>query len=72
METVDKLIKLTCNDNQPGIDNIDDKIIWMAVVYIARLIYHILNTSLKQSIFPQALKEAKVIPLPKEREKKTH
>ena len=53
-ETVEKLIKLTCNNKQPGIDNIADTLVRIAGNYIANPICHIMNISLKQSIFPQA------------------
>ena len=66
VETVARLVKVACGDKQPGMDGIDGKLIGMAVDYVAQPICHILNTSLKLSIFPQAWKEAKIIPLPKD------
>ncbi len=34
-----------CNDKQPGIDNIDNKLIRIAIVYVTHPVCHILNTS---------------------------
>ncbi len=65
-ETVKRLIKSVCKDKQPGIDNID-KLIRLAIDYVSGPIRHIFNMSLKQSIFPQAWKEAKIMPLTKDR-----
>ena len=48
-------------------DGIDGKLIGMAVDYVVQPICHILNTSLKLSIFPQAWKDAKIISLPKDK-----
>lgn len=67
VETVVRLVKGACGDKQPGMDGIDGKLIRLAVDYVAQPICHILNTSLKQAIFPQAWKEAKIIPLPKDK-----
>ena len=67
VETVAGLVKVACGDERPGMDGNDGKLIGMAVDYVAQPICHILNTSLKLSIFPQAWKEAKIIPLPKDK-----
>ena len=67
VETVVRLVKVVCGDKQPGMDGIDGKLIGMAVDYVVQPIRHILNTSLKLSIFPQVWKDAKIIPLPKDK-----
>lgn len=68
-DTVSKLITSCCKDQQAGIDNVDGKFLKMAVSYISQPICHIFNVSLKSCIFPQAWKEAKIIPLPKDKKK---
>ena len=62
VETVVRLVKVVCGDKQPGMDGIDGKLIGMSVDYVVQPICHILNTSLKLSIFPQAWKDAKITP----------
>lgn len=68
-ETIRKLIKAVCKNKPSGVDNIEEKLIGMAVEYILGPICQILNTSLKTATFPQAWKEAKIIPLPKDKKK---
>lgn len=68
-DMVSKLINASCKDQQAGIDNIDGKFLKMAVSYISHPICHIFNVSLKSGIFPQVWKEAKIIPLPKDKKK---
>ena len=53
------------NDNPPGIDNLDGKLLRMVADSIATPICQIFNLSLEESLCPQAWREAKVIPLPK-------
>ena len=60
---VEKLLLSINNDNPPGIDNLDGKLLRMVADSIATLICHIFNLSLEESIC-QAWREAKVILLP--------
>ena len=53
------------NDKPPGSDNLDGKLLRIIADDIATPICHILNLSLRESVRPQAWREAKVIPLPK-------
>ena len=56
---------LIINDNPPGIDNLDGKLLRMVADSKAVPICHVFNLSLEESLCPQAWREAKVIPLPK-------
>ena len=53
------------NDKPPGVDNHDGKLFRMVADCIATPICYIFNQSLKEYVCPQAWKESKVIPLPK-------
>ena len=62
---VGKLLLTINNDKPPGIDNLDGKLLRMVADSIATPICHIFNLSLEEGGYPQAWKEAKLIPLPK-------
>ena len=53
------------SDKPPGIDNLDGNLLSMVADSIATPICHIFNLSPEESLCPQAWREAKVIPLPK-------
>ena len=63
--SVEKKLRSINNDKSSGSDNLDGK--WLRIIAdaIAPPICHIFNVSLLESVFPQAWREAKVIPLPK-------
>ncbi len=63
---LDDIKKLVKNDEQTGLDNLDGKLVRIIADYIAEPVCHILNLSLKESMFPQAWKVAKIIPLSKD------
>ena len=56
---------LSINNDKPGIDNLDGKLLRMVADSIATPICHVFNLSLEEGVCPQAWREAKVIPLPK-------
>jgi hypothetical protein len=62
---VNKLLLSINNDKPPGSDNLDGKLLRIIADDIATPICHIFNLSLLESVCPQAWREAKVIPLPK-------
>ena len=53
------------NDKPTGSDNLDGKLLRTIADDIATPICHIFNLSLLESVFPEAWREAKVTPLPK-------
>ena len=65
VEEVKELLLSINNDKPPGSDNLDGKLLRIIADNIATLICHIFNLSLLESMCPQAWREAKVIPLPK-------
>ena len=64
MGEVEKLL-LSINNDKPGIDNLDGKLLRMVADSIAPPICHIFHLSLEESLCPHAWREAKVIQLPK-------
>ena len=57
MGKVDKLILI--KNDEPGIDNLDGKLLRMVADSIATPLYHIFNLSLEESVCPQAWREAR-------------
>ena len=53
------------NKKSSGLDEISPKILKLSLPYISESLTYIYNISIECNIFPTALKEAKVIPLPK-------
>jgi hypothetical protein len=64
-DTVDKLITNLRNSGSVGLDYIDTGILKLVKTEILPSITHIINLSIKHSIFPTQFKKAKVIPLHK-------
>ena len=65
---VGKLLSNLKNSNALGPDNISVKIIKLLSPYIVEYLTYIFNLCIDKNIFPDQLKEAKVIPLPKTKE----
>lgn len=63
---VEKLISSIQNERTFGTDNLDGKILKMAVKHITKPVSYIFNLSIEKGIYPALWKEAKVIPLPKD------
>ena len=61
-EVYDYLISLNQNNTQ-GLDNIDGKILKMAAPIISDSLTHVYNSCIESNYFPNAFKEAKVVPL---------
>ena len=63
--TNDKVIKIVKNikSNSAGVDGVNLKTFKAVMTYILPSILHIINSSLETGTFPEALKQAKVIPL---------
>jgi hypothetical protein len=62
----DKYFLLSINNDKPlGSDNLDGKLLRLIANDIATSVYHIFNLSLLEIVCPQAWREEKVIPLPK-------
>ena len=55
---VEKLLLTINNDKPPGIDHLDGKLLRMVADSIATPICHIFNLSIKESLCPQAWREA--------------
>lgn len=53
--------------NSSGTDNLDGKLIKLAATYVAAPIAHIFNKCLIHGVHPTLWKEAKIIPLPKDK-----
>ena len=68
-ETVNKLISNLKNSGSVGLDYIDTRIIKLVKTEILPAVTHIINLSIKNSIFPSQFKKAKVIPLHKKGDK---
>ena len=66
MEEVKKVLLSINNDKPPGSDNLDGKLLRIIADDIATPICHIFSLSLLERVCPQAHKEAKMIPLPKD------
>ena len=62
---VGKLLSNLKNSNALGPDNISAKLIKIAIPYISIPLTYIFNLCIEKNTFPSALKEAKVVPLPK-------
>jgi hypothetical protein len=64
--SVEEVKKLSINNDKPlGSDNLDEKLVRIIAEDIATPICHVFNLSLLESLYPQAWREAIVIPLPK-------
>ena len=68
-DEVERLLAGLQNDKPAGMDNIDGRLLKVVSNIIALPICHIFNLSLKEGIFPQVWKSAKVVPLPKNKQK---
>jgi hypothetical protein len=66
VEEVNKLLLSINNDKPPGSENLDGRFPKIIADDIATPICQIFNLSLLESVCPQAWREAKVIPLPKD------
>ena len=62
------LSSLPC-DKPAGTDMLDGKLLRISSAYIAKPISHIFNKCLTYGVCPKAWKEAKIIPLPKDKKK---
>lgn len=52
-------------DKQFGMNNLDGKLIRLTTDYIAEPVCHVFNLSIKENVFPDAWKVAKIIPIRK-------
>ena len=68
-ETVRKLIMLQADSTSSGTDNLDSKILKLVVNSVDTPICHIFNQCLIRGVHPTVWKEAKIIPLPKDKNK---
>ncbi|KAK1900116.1 Bile salt-activated lipase [Dissostichus eleginoides] len=68
-DDVENMLLHLSDDKSPGIDNLDGKLLKMTAKYISKPLSHIFNKSLEQGVCPEIWKEAKVIPLPKDKRK---
>ena len=64
-----KLLSLLPCDKPAGTDMLDSKLLRIASCYVSSPICHIFNKCFKYGVFPKAWKEAKIIPLPKDKKK---
>ena len=64
-EEVEKLLLSIHSEKSAGLDNLDGKLLKIAVHLVAKPITHIFNQSLKWDVCPQVWKQAKIIPIPK-------
>lgn len=55
----------TCKNKPPGVDGLDSRLLKLAADDIAPALAHIVNLSFTCCTCPQAWKQAKIIPLPK-------
>ena len=58
-----KLLNKLNSSKSAGVDTVGPRILKLAAPVINRAIAHIINTSIKQGIFPDELKKAKVSPI---------
>ena len=65
---VGNLIASMANKKSSGTDEISPKILKIALPYIIEPLTYIFNLCIEQNVFPDKLKHAKVIPLPKTRD----
>lgn len=65
IDKVEKLLDGLNNDKPAGMDNVDGRLLKVVSNIISLPICHIFNLSLKEGLFPQVWKSAKVVPLPK-------
>ena len=61
-------ISKMCNKKSSGLDEISPKMLKLSLPYILESLTYIYNISIEGNVFPTALKEAKVIPLPKSKD----
>ena len=66
-----KLLNKLNSSKSAGVDTVGPRILKLAAPVISRPIAHIINTSIKQGIFPDELKKAKVSPIFKSGDKET-
>ena len=70
--SVDELLKI-CTSLNPskayGIDNISPRVVKESIFYFVEPLCNIFNKSISTGVFPESLKEAKVIPLYKKNSK---
>ena len=66
-----KLLNKLNSSKSAGVDTVGPRILKLAAPVISRAIAHIINTSIKQGIFPDELKKAKVSPIFKSGDKET-
>lgn len=62
---VEKLLLSVKNNKQAGLDHLEGKIILIIAEYICAPVCHIFNLSLRDGIFPQDWRAAKIIPISK-------
>ena len=68
-EMIEKIIKKMKTTKTVGIDNIDSYVVKLASAELLPSITHIVNLSIKQKVFPEKWKRAKVVPLHKKEDK---
>ena len=61
-------INKMCNKKSSGLDEISPKMLKLSLPYIIESLTYIYNISIECNVFPAALKEAKVVPLPKSKD----
>jgi len=64
---VEKLLLHLSDNKPPGIDNLYGKLLRITAKHISKPLCHIFNKCLEYGICPDIWKEAKVIPLPKDK-----
>lgn len=62
IEIAEDFLKM-CKDKPPGVDGIDSRLLILVADEIAPALAHIVNLSFINCTCPQAWKEAKIIPL---------
>lgn len=68
-KTVNDLLLAQADSASPGMDNLDSKLIKLVVEFVTSPICHIFNQCLSHGVHPTIWKEAKIIPLPKDKNK---
>ena len=66
-ENIEKMLLHLSDDKPPGTDNLDCRLLRIAAKYISKPLCHIFNKCLEGGVCPEIWKEAKVIPLPKDK-----
>lgn len=62
-----KYLLKTCKNKPPGVDGLDSRLLKLAADFIAPALTHIINLSFSCCTCPQAWKQAKIVPLPKDK-----